>query len=66
MKSYYIVRGDTAREEGLYDGELFILDDKEEAYDDGIWFIPNDGGYAQWFSDFDAIRNSKIIDNHPL
>jgi hypothetical protein len=66
MESYYIVKGRTARREGLYKWKLFVLDDKEEAYDDGIWFIPNAWGIAQWFRDWDELLNSNIIDNHPL
>ena len=61
MRSYYLIRGDVAKEEGYYRGNQFILDRAEDEYDDGIWLLPTDGGYAQWYGSFEALRDSNAL-----
>jgi hypothetical protein len=46
---YTIIPGDVARKEGLYKYGQFILEESETFYDSGYWFLPEDGGYAEWW-----------------
>lgn len=55
MKTYYLIGGEDAREEGFYRGPQFILEQEEEKYDNGVWLIPRDGDYAKWFCRMEAL-----------
>jgi hypothetical protein len=55
MKTYKLISARDARESGLYEDGRFILERPEEEYDQGIWLLPEDGGYAEWYCSIDAL-----------
>jgi len=55
MKAYRLISARDARETGMYEDGRFILEGDERSYEPGLWLLPNDGGYAEWYGSIEAL-----------